>query len=224
MAILNTTTAKADNTEAGETAASLDNSTPTRKLREKSGVTVSVIVKKAKDEAPVTPTKTDIVLKKLKSAKGVTIQVLRDATGWQAHSVRGFLSGTIKRGLLERSAAWHLQAKRLGGLPSTVKKILGTGNARRINVNAIQPGNTGSDWDGVPSVRPGSSDKVEASPPRSIPPKAGSRLMREWNGRMHIVEVVDDGFVLDGKTYGSLSAVARRITGAHWSGPRFFSL
>ncbi|MER8410026.1 MULTISPECIES: DUF2924 domain-containing protein [unclassified Mesorhizobium] len=130
----------------------------------------------------------------------------------------------IKRGLLERSAAWHLQAKRLGGLPSTVKKILGTGNARRINVNAIQPGNTGSDWDGVPSVRPGSSDKVEASPPRSIPPKAGSRLMREWNGRMHIVEVVDDGFVLDGKTYGSLSAVARRITGAHWSGPRFFSL
>ncbi|MER8410027.1 DUF3489 domain-containing protein [Mesorhizobium sp. M1342] len=99
MAILNTTTAKADNTEAGETAASLDNSTPTRKLREKSGVTVSVIVKKAKDEAPVTPTKTDIVLKKLKSAKGVTIQVLRDATGWQAHSVRGFLSGTIKKKL-----------------------------------------------------------------------------------------------------------------------------
>jgi len=48
--------------------------------------------------------------------------------------------------------------------------------------------------------------------------------MREWNGQMHIVEVVDDGFVLDGKTYGSLSAVARRITGAHWSGPRFFGL
>ncbi|ESY78266.1 hypothetical protein X740_21965 [Mesorhizobium sp. LNHC221B00] len=48
--------------------------------------------------------------------------------------------------------------------------------------------------------------------------------MREWNGQMHIVEVVDDGFVLDGTTYASLSAVARRITGAHWSGPRFFGL
>ncbi|MER8843668.1 DUF2924 domain-containing protein [Mesorhizobium australicum] len=131
----------------------------------------------------------------------------------------------VKRGLLERSAAWHLQGKRLGGLPSTVKKILGTGNARRINVNAIQTGNIGSDrQDRVPSVRPGASDKVVASPPRSIPPKAGSRLMREWNGRMHIVEVVDVGFVLDGKTYASLSAVARRITGAHWSGPRFFGL
>ncbi|MER8843669.1 DUF3489 domain-containing protein [Mesorhizobium australicum] len=97
MAILNTTTAKADNTETGERTASLD--TPTRKLREKSGVTVSVIVKKAKDEPPATPTKTDIVLKKLKSAKGVTMQVLMDATGWQAHSVRGFLSGTIKKKL-----------------------------------------------------------------------------------------------------------------------------
>lgn len=97
MAILKTTTAKADNTETGETTASFD--TPTRKLREKSGVTVSVIVKKAKGEAPATPTKTDIVLKKLKSAKGVTMQVLMDATGWQAHSVRGFLSGTIKNKL-----------------------------------------------------------------------------------------------------------------------------
>ncbi|TGQ33408.1 DUF2924 domain-containing protein [Mesorhizobium sp. M00.F.Ca.ET.216.01.1.1] len=131
----------------------------------------------------------------------------------------------VKRGLLERSAAWHLQAKRLGGLPSTVKKTLGTRIARRTNVNAIQPSNAGPGrQDGVPSVWPASSDKALTAPPQSPPPKVGSRLMREWNGRMHIVEVVDDGFVLDGKTYGSLSAVARRITGAHWSGPRFFGL
>jgi hypothetical protein len=48
--------------------------------------------------------------------------------------------------------------------------------------------------------------------------------MREWNGRMHLVDVTDNGFVFDGKTYRSLSAIARRITGAHWSGPRFFGL
>jgi hypothetical protein len=52
----------------------------------------------------------------------------------------------------------------------------------------------------------------------------GARLMREWNGRHHFVDVVENGYVFDGMTYRSLSAVAKRITGAHWSGPRFFGL
>lgn len=52
----------------------------------------------------------------------------------------------------------------------------------------------------------------------------GSTLVREWNGRVYRVETTADGYVLDGKPYTSLSAVARHITGAHWSGPRFFGL
>jgi len=52
----------------------------------------------------------------------------------------------------------------------------------------------------------------------------GSWLMREWNGRTYRVEVTSSGYVLDGQTYASLSTVAKRITGAHWSGPRFFGL
>jgi len=52
----------------------------------------------------------------------------------------------------------------------------------------------------------------------------GARLLRDWNGRTHAVDVTQDGYLYDGITYRSLSAIARRITGAHWSGPRFFGL
>ena len=54
--------------------------------------------------------------------------------------------------------------------------------------------------------------------------KTGSQLVREWNGRTYQVAVTDAGYVMDGHVYRSLSAVARRITGAHWSGPRFFGV
>ncbi|MCY4180218.1 MAG: DUF2924 domain-containing protein [Litoreibacter sp.] len=54
--------------------------------------------------------------------------------------------------------------------------------------------------------------------------KAGTRLVREWNGRTYQVEVVDGGYVMDGKSWRSLSAIARHITGARWSGPRFFGV
>ncbi|MEO1110384.1 MAG: DUF2924 domain-containing protein [Pseudomonadota bacterium] len=60
------------------------------------------------------------------------------------------------------------------------------------------------------------------TPPPSLKP--GSHLVREWNGRTYQVEVVDRGFVMDGKTWRSLSAIAKHITGAHWSGPRFFGV
>ena len=61
--------------------------------------------------------------------------------------------------------------------------------------------------------------------PKATPQlKPGTKLMREWNGIMHEVLVLDDGFEHRGKAYPSLSAVAKEITGAHWSGPRFFGL
>ena len=54
--------------------------------------------------------------------------------------------------------------------------------------------------------------------------RTGTRLVRAWHGRTYLVTVTDDGFTYEGKTYGSLSALAHHITGAHWSGPRFFGL
>ncbi len=54
--------------------------------------------------------------------------------------------------------------------------------------------------------------------------KPGSHLIREWNGRTYQVEVVEGGYVMEGRTWRSLSAIARHITGARWSGPRFFGV
>ena len=61
---------------------------------------------------------------------------------------------------------------------------------------------------------------------KSVPARAkpGSHLIREWNGRTYQIEVTDGGYVMDGKSWRSLSAIARHITGAHWSGPRFFGV
>lgn len=53
---------------------------------------------------------------------------------------------------------------------------------------------------------------------------SGAQLLREWNGRTYRVIVTDDGYEMDGRTYRSLSAIAKHITGAHWSGPRFFGV
>lgn len=54
--------------------------------------------------------------------------------------------------------------------------------------------------------------------------KPGTRLVRSWNGRTISVLVEEDGFVFEDRNYQSLSAIAREVTGAHWSGPRFFGL
>jgi hypothetical protein len=55
-------------------------------------------------------------------------------------------------------------------------------------------------------------------------PKVGTRLLREWQGRTHEVIVLDQGVLFEGERFRSLTEVAKRITGAHWSGPRFFGL
>lgn len=64
----------------------------------------------------------------------------------------------------------------------------------------------------------------EKADTRSPALKPGGRLIREWNGVTHVVDVVGDGFLWSGQRHASLSAIARAITGARWSGPRFFGL
>jgi len=105
----------------------------------------------------------------------------------------------LSRDLMRRAIAYRIQEKAFGGLSAASK--------RKLKDHATQIEITGR-------VKPDSRPVV----------RSGARLVREWNGRTYTVAVTEDGFGYGGKTYRSLTKVARVITGAHWSGPRFFGL
>ena len=72
-------------------------------------------------------------------------------------------------------------------------------------------------------------NKGDAASPASTPragqhPRPGAVLVREHGGVLHRVMVLQQGFAWNGKTFSSLSAVARAITGTNWNGRRFFGL
>lgn len=105
----------------------------------------------------------------------------------------------LSRDLLVRTIAYRLQELAYGGLSKATQR-------RLIALTKEFQTNRGIAPDPGPRVRP------------------GARLVREWRGRTHTVVVTEDGFKYTGKTYSSLSKIAQAITGAHWSGPRFFGL
>jgi hypothetical protein len=71
---------------------------------------------------------------------------------------------------------------------------------------------------------PPSSEKGVSCRDFRIGLKAGTTLVRQWRGHAYTVLVREDGFEYEGQHYRSLTVIAERITGAHWSGPRFFGL
>jgi hypothetical protein len=114
------------------------------------------------------------------------------------------------------TAAWS----RIMGSP--VPKGLSKPFLRRFLAFEIQARRAGGLPKGfVGQLRAKAAGKSRLTSPTLRP---GGRLLREWNGKTHLVEVTDDGFVWNGQSYRSLSAIAREITGARWSGPRFFGL
>jgi hypothetical protein len=114
----------------------------------------------------------------------------------------------LKRPLLERAVAWHMQAQMFGGLSAKTKRALET----------IQSGGR------TAVAGPGAGEGGVAPASSASPVSMGSRLVREWRGRTHVVDVTEHGFRWNGEEHRSLSAIARKITGARWSGPRFFGL
>jgi hypothetical protein len=105
----------------------------------------------------------------------------------------------LRKDLLVRIVAYRMQEVTFGGLKSGTRKRL-----RQIA-------------------------KALASDPRALVTdsptiKPGTRLVREWNGKPNVVTVLEKGFEYQGRRYGSLSQIARLITGTRWSGPLFFGL
>jgi hypothetical protein len=105
---------------------------------------------------------------------------------------------------------------------SPAPKSMGRNFLRRFLAFEIQARRRG----GLPKSVVTALERDSGSVPRAHSPamKPGGRLIREWNGVTHVIDVMDDRFVWKDARYRSLSAIAREITGAHWSGPRFFGL
>lgn len=107
--------------------------------------------------------------------------------------------------LVRHLVAYRLQEKQFGKLPAQFERQL-DGRA------GVQGRGTRENGVAAGSVKP------------RAPLLLGTRFIREWNGKTIAVTTVDGGFDWNGDTYRSLSEIARKVTGAHWSGPRFFGL
>lgn len=105
----------------------------------------------------------------------------------------------MSRGLLLLSLAYRIQERAFGGLSeATRKKLLKIAADLERNPNCLEPRG--------PRIKP------------------GTRLVKEWKGEVHEVTVQPEGYTYRTKRYGSLSEIARLITGTRWSGPLFFGL
>jgi hypothetical protein len=133
----------------------------------------------------------------------------------------GEIAGLVDRSTTELRRAWqnlHQREPPLGlsrdliirGLADKLQQRAHRGSCRALQRRLQML--TGGLEKGALSVNPG------------ILLKTGASLVRQWRGRTHTVLVAEDGFEYEGQRYRSLTVIAERITGAHWSGPRFFGL
>jgi len=109
------------------------------------------------------------------------------------------LGSRLRRNLLIRILAYRIQEQEYGGLSkATLGRLHQLGRLFEVNPKAEIPS--------TPALKP------------------GTRVVREWKGRMHHVTVIERGYEYSGRKYASLSQIARLITGTRWNGPLFFGL
>jgi len=118
---------------------------------------------------------------------------------------------------LFRRLAWRTQELARGGLSA----------AAHARLAALAPdGFTRARTPTAPTVAPVAAVETEPTRHARDPrlPAPGTVLSRQYHGREIRVVTLDDGFEWEGRRFGSLSEVARAVTGQHWSGPLFFGL
>ena len=133
-----------------------------------------------------------------------------DANGlclqWRNH-FGGTPPGHLPRWLLMKILAFRIQATAFGGLDKETLRVLRQPKGNRLALSDLRAFEAR-----IATTREGT--KLQA----------GALLAREWNGRLERVMILDKGVAWNGQTYGSLSQVAKAMTGTSWNGHRFFGL
>ncbi len=128
----------------------------------------------------------------------------------------------LSKRLMIYALAYRIQVQAYGGLSNAIRQDLRARAGRTVSKQRISTqSGVGAD-EGV--NRPGSGRLAGQRPPPALKLYPGTRLMREWRGNVHVVDVTDEGFVWNGRCFRSLSAIARTITGVRWNGLAFFGL
>ena len=121
---------------------------------------------------------------------------------WRAH-LGGEAPAHLPHWLLMRVLAYRLQSDAFGDLDKSIRRILRSGKEDGVSAPLDRR---------APQTRQG------------VGLKAGALLVREWSGRLERVMILEEGFAWNGQTFGSLSQIAKAMTGTTWNGHRFFGL
>jgi hypothetical protein len=121
---------------------------------------------------------------------------------WRTH-LGGEAPVHLSRWLLMKVLAYQFQSDAFGDLDKSIRRILRSGKEDGV----------GAPFDRrVPQTREG------------LGLKTGALLVREWKGRLERVMILEEGYAWNGQTFGSLSQIAKAMTGTTWNGHRFFGL
>jgi hypothetical protein len=140
------------------------------------------------------------VLSIVANLEGLDLDGLRRQ--WRAH-LGGEAPAHLSRWRLMKVLAYRLQSDLFGDLDKSNRRILRSGR---------------EDGVGPPF------DRRAPQTPEGVGLRAGALLVREWKGKLERVMILEEGFAWNGQTFGSLSKIAKAMTGTTWNGHRFFGL